>query len=46
MVEMGDVGGQLEWLEEELKKVEDANNVVYGVWIIGNLNPGSKYCNA
>jgi len=28
MVEMGDVGGQLEWLEEEKKKEEDGN-IVY-----------------
>ena len=45
MKEMGDVGGQLAWLEVELKKVEENDNVVYGVWIIGNLNPGSRFCN-
>lgn len=45
MKETDDVGGQLKWLEEELLKVEKdtAHNAV---WIFGNMNPGSKYCNA
>ena len=44
MKQKGDVADQLKWLEEELLKVEKSS-VMNGVWIFGNMNPGSKYCN-
>ena len=45
MKETADVGDQLKWLEEELIKVE-VHSTINAVWIFGNMNPGSKFCNA
>ena len=41
MKEEGDAAGMLAWLETELGKLELTSKVA---WIIGNVNPGSKYC--
>lgn len=42
MSEAQDPGGMLNFLETELTTVETNNKVA---WIIGNVNPGSRYCN-
>ena len=42
MQESDDPGGQLQWLQDTLKSYEASKKYA---WIIGNVNPGSKYCN-
>jgi len=42
MLEKSDAGAQLAYLNETLYDVELNNKKA---WIIGNINPGSKYCN-
>lgn len=43
MRERDDPGGQLAWLITTLAGFERDNEKA---WIIGNVNPGSKYCNS
>jgi hypothetical protein len=40
--EAADVGKMLEYLDTELTAVATQNKAA---WIIGNVNPGSKFCN-
>lgn len=42
MQESDDPGGQLQWLQNTLKAYEASKK---RAWIIGNINPGSAYCN-
>jgi len=41
--EKSDVGLQLAYLDTELAAAKAANK---GAWIIGNVNPGSSFCNS
>ena len=41
--EMNDAAKMLEYLEVELKKLEQTSKYA---WMVGNVNPGSKYCNS
>lgn len=43
MREKNDPGNQLEWLIAKLLAIETDKQKA---WIIGNVNPGSKYCNS
>ena len=43
MREDSDPGNQLQWLITTLKSLETTNAKA---WIIGNIHPGSKYCNS
>ena len=42
MQESDDPGNQLQWLQDTLKAYEVSKK---RAWIIGNVNPGSAYCN-
>ncbi len=43
MREKSDPGGQLAYLEAQLNYTAQNKQTT---WIIGNMNPGSKFCNA
>jgi hypothetical protein len=46
MKESDDAGEMLAWLEAQLQAIEALGNAAKAAWIIGNVNPGSKYCNS